>query len=282
MLCLMKEKLAKELSDDTSLYRIMPLERLLQMLVDKENVLVSPSLWDDPLELLVDDKLLEEVNHRHQIPEDAPIYKCIENNHKWYAQCWSYTEESDAMWRIYSHDKAQRCVRIETTFGKLQRSYRRYNGKDTEFFLKPVRYGRLNTGDYLEQAESVFDEDDAMQNMQLSIEACIHLLKHEAYRHENEVRLLAFVPNLKPVAKCYSYSINPVTLIKTIVLDPWTPKESVNAITTAIKKCAKTGKLKVERSDLYEKKQLVDKLFKSIYGEETGEQNERDKLINNH
>lgn len=41
------------LNANTPLFMILPLERFLQMLKNKQNTLVQPSSWDDPFEKMI-------------------------------------------------------------------------------------------------------------------------------------------------------------------------------------------------------------------------------------
>ncbi|MBQ9186697.1 MAG: hypothetical protein IJ144_02590 [Prevotella sp.] len=137
--------MAKELPDDTRLYRIMPLERLLQMLDSKENTLVKPKLWDDPYEKNISN-----------LWKDGTLY--LPNNYccgikmpiskGWYGQCWTLNEESDALWRTYTKGMQHRSVKISTTVKQLRESYSQTND-GTTFELMPVEYLPSPADDYV-------------------------------------------------------------------------------------------------------------------------------------
>jgi hypothetical protein len=94
---------------DAAIYRIFPKRRFLELIRSRKNALVSPRLWDDPFENFF---LRSEVVG----PEGERI--SIEGIAKdWYGQCWTLNEDTDAMWRIYSHDKGG--IKIKTTIRKL-------------------------------------------------------------------------------------------------------------------------------------------------------------------
>ena len=81
---------------DKYIYRIMPLSRLYELFENTENVLVKPSLWEDPFENFI---LKSRVRFKNG--------KTYGFNHQngFYGQCWTRSKASDAMWRIYSSDK---------------------------------------------------------------------------------------------------------------------------------------------------------------------------------
>ncbi|RKT22860.1 hypothetical protein B0G69_6354 [Paraburkholderia sp. RAU2J] len=81
---------------DKPIYRIFPRERFLQMVQEKCLALVSPSMWDDPFEIV--DRAIkveweEDGAHRSHIIQGLPSV---------FAQSWSMAEESDALLRAYS------------------------------------------------------------------------------------------------------------------------------------------------------------------------------------
>ena len=261
-----KAIMSKQLDDNAELFRIMPLERFLQMLVEGRNTLVSPLLWDDPFEVLFDEDFIEEINKRHEIETDAPIYRLNYNN--WFAQCWSMVSESDALWRVFSKNTTQRCVKIKTTVAELNKITHKQDN-DTKFYLQAVKYGNIEDGSYMEgdeEWEDILPYDDENEDL-LNLEARILLMKRNAFESEKEVRLLVHVNNLDKDLNVYSYEVNPLELITEVQLDPWTPKETFKAIEIAINACAPHGinKIKVKPSVLYDgkisKRILLDKIY---------------------
>lgn len=255
----------KKLTDKTKLYRIMPLERFLEMLYEHKNTLISPSLWDDPFEILFDEELIEKINKRSKIPTNAPVYNLRYED--WYGQSWSCIKESDSLWRAYTSGKKQRCVKIETTVKKLIASTKDIHNGET-FILKIIDYGDIEDGSFLENADNIFDIYKNIVDESMLLPCSFLFAKRRAFQYENEVRLIAHAPNNKK-GRVYEYDTNVVEFIDNVELDPWTPKESVEAIKKAIQACVInekiTTKIKVSHSVLYDKSELIDKLLKSIY-----------------
>ena len=105
-------------NQDVPLFRIYSRNRFLDMLRTRRNALVKPRLWDDPFE-----NFFLRSRVRGPNGEEISIESIAEN---WYGQCWTLNEDTDAMWRIYSHDKEG--VKVRTTIRKLFDSF--YDGGD--------------------------------------------------------------------------------------------------------------------------------------------------------
>src|SRR5438270_4394426 len=116
---------------DRFIYRIISIDRLVEMFSSGRNVLVKPKLWDDPFENFI-------LRCRVQLPDGA--YATFGFQDHFFAQCWTLQSASDAMWRIYS-PKAN-AVRIRTTVWKLSESLSRCCGKwaPDEVFIGCVQY----------------------------------------------------------------------------------------------------------------------------------------------
>lgn len=220
---------------DNFLYRIIPEHRLYEMFENHENVLVSPSLWDDPFENFI---------------LKAPVRSCSGEIGEFgfhsdlYGQCWTRHKASDAMWRIYSQDK--RAVRIRTTIDKLANSLAGALGDwaRVQCFIGRVDY--LPEKDLAAFAGSVFGNG-------LSEAACARslLVKRIAFRHEREVRLLYFERGPTKHAKgLYRYAIDPHDLIDQMMIDPRLTREEAETFKRDIRD--KTGfEGTVKRSQLY-------------------------------
>ena len=141
------------------LYRYISFEAFVGMIQKKALTFVLPETWDDP-------------------KESAPFYNLVmttENiygkltllvvHEKTYGQCWTRLFESDAMWRIYSHNN--RAIQIKASEDKLQL----LSGVQ----LVPVVYS---------------DETDFSGLS--GVDAYLKSLatKRRAFSHENEVRLI--------------------------------------------------------------------------------------------
>lgn len=90
----------------TKIYRFISFEIFIDMLMKQSLTFVHPTLWDDPYEF----KLLE-YNFKRMI-ESSRSFTDVDTlgallehiiSMKLYCQSWTKLDESDALWRIYSH-----------------------------------------------------------------------------------------------------------------------------------------------------------------------------------
>ncbi len=202
------------------IYRFVPQNLLFALFRSRENVVVSPTKWDDPFE-----------NFLSRVP-GAP-------RQHWYGQCWTRNKASDAMWRIYSPQKT--AVRIRTTPRKLEMAsrdplWRVFVGRvqypsegDIEKAFLSAKGGRVSD---LKSAETL-------------------LVKRRAFQHEGEVRLLIHAPKLQGKNGVLSYAVDPHALVDQIMLDPRLSPDEAGDLKRLIKE--QTGfRGRIMRSLLYQ------------------------------
>ena len=116
---------------DSYIYRIFSIERLLELRETSKNVLVHPSLWDDPFENCI-------LNSLYRLDSGETITLAFRDHV--FGQCWTSRRESDAMWRIYSPNKDG--VRVRTTIRKLIMGLRssQTHFQDVSCFIGKVSY----------------------------------------------------------------------------------------------------------------------------------------------
>lgn len=191
---------------NSQLYRIMSIERLLQMFKANENVLVKPRLWDDPFENFI-------LNSPGVLPDDEKVEFGFREH--LYGQCWSIRVESDAMWRVFAPLKNG--VKIRTTVTKLYNSLYSQapvNVRDISCFIGRVKYMTKN------ELKKFVDDFNPSDHSGDGIAETL-LIKRKPFSHEREVRLIFFQHNEKMVSKpTYAYRFNPIELIDRIVFDP--------------------------------------------------------------
>jgi hypothetical protein len=162
------------------LFRIYPKHRFLDLLRTRKNALRKPRLWDDPFENFF---LRSSVIGPHG--ERISIEKLAED---WYGQCWTLNEDTDAMWRIYSHSKDG--IKVRTTIRKLFDSF--YDGNDNfadlKFLVGKVQYWK--EADITRFMSEVRFYDNVASGGQATGFAKLLCVKRKAFEHESEVRLL--------------------------------------------------------------------------------------------
>ena len=241
----------------------MSLERFLELLGNK-NTLINPSKWDDPFEKLVYESSIlkygESNNNRSgsdtrttTIPFAPESKETKLNGKKWYGQCWSLANESDALWRVFTHSTTQRSVKVSTTYGKLRNSYEGVEEGIAKFFIDKVEYPKPLTNGYGNTLiEWVNKYNKELSDIQQRIELSLLLTKRKIFEHEKEVRFLAYIEDEALSHNChdglYSYDIEASKLIQEVELDPWMPKYTKELV-ACIAKC---HGLEVKECKLYQ------------------------------
>ena len=116
--------------ENLQLYRTIGFETFADLMLYGEERYVNPQQWNDTYEgyvfRLMDTeegrrvlikKLYEHYGKEEKVVDIFSRYYSL--YHGCYAQCWTGTAESDAMWRIYSY--GNHAIRISTTMNKIQK-----------------------------------------------------------------------------------------------------------------------------------------------------------------
>ena len=214
-------ELNKQLQLRPYLHRIELLDRFFQILDNKEIVMVQPKCWTDPMENIIFNARII----KNGVPFEHPAKDKI------YGQCWSYDEDSYALWQIYTTKPDDNGitmrhpgVRITTHLDRLNQLS--YNNKG-DFYYGVVDYLTQKdllqlpkNKEYIKCLQSDEINDEHVQSL---------LLKRKSYKYENEVRLLS-IPNKRLIdaknERICRIKIEPLEFISSVRLDPsLNPKE---------------------------------------------------------
>ncbi len=183
----MKLNHISEFKPDLSIYRYVKFEHFLNFVKTGKYGIGKVAHWEDPYEnYLAKCPLLDRYENT--------ICRCMGN---FYGQCWTRsTEESDAMWRIYSRvdmiDRKTRmisgmAVRIKTTAERLQ--------KITETIAEfSISEGYIGSVEYKTQCEIDKDRRELILDSTCNYwekEGQAFFVKRKAFEHENEFRIIA-------------------------------------------------------------------------------------------
>ena len=225
----------------------MPLLDFLHMLRFNRNTLISPYCWEDPYE-----KLFTKCNiiFGGTYPKKNPVaWK------EWYCQCWSTLEESDGLWRSFSHNKEVRCVKLRTTVGKLKSSFETIKDKDVEIYMGNVFYSSLK--EYEKNVDAAYpiyyNKIERLLNKRINATTALSLLmcKRDAFEYESEFRVFAHISGKKRYAKSWPYSFKVNDAIDEVIFDPWTKEHEQRTYTELIRDMGFKGS--IDTSKLYKK-----------------------------
>lgn len=247
----MKSAMLKNLKNsdlDKPIYRIISIERLMEMFECKELIFPQVKVWNDVYENFFIKSRLRDMNgEEFEIDDDLEEY---------YGQCWSFLNDSDALWRIYSPNKQS--VRIKTTLRKITDVINSQNtsipssgvGIIEDTFLGKVRYmSRKKIQESIQSKGIVYT--DIMPNIVDSL-----FLKRIEFKHEKEVRIIYYADRdvdskLKPDSKLIAFNINPFQLIEEIAFDPRGEDSYISAYKNYLVSKFNYPEKKIVKSSLY-------------------------------
>lgn len=239
-----------EFTPSTPLYRIIPFQRLAEILIFRRNTLVDPSKWTDPFEKWRKDKISKTCKESES---------SVKN---YFAQCWTLEPTKDEMWTIYSQGTDG--VRIRTTVEKLIASL---NNDGIRCIAAKVNY--------LERKKilSYFD-DDCPDNSEVTSKIKTYfnenswplpedvgvsenflkmaerfMIKRLGFSYEHEARLIC----LNEKGKCdeyYRYRMCPNSMIDQIKINPRVSWREYKALKCTIRKLGFDRK--IGRSELHD------------------------------
>ncbi len=163
---------SKDITENTKIYRYLSFEDFISIVEHKKMSFTRIVSWDDTWE-----GALRKVPYKYK-GEDLgiPFGIVVES---FYGQCWTTLEESDAMWRIYSKDN--KGIKIGTTIEKL--SAISHNRASNLIGSKVFYYGDLKLA-----------VGFSSSNIDAGFRYRYGLIKRNAFRHEEEFRLLFQFP----------------------------------------------------------------------------------------
>ena len=226
----------------TPVYRIFPICRFRELVVNRELVLVNPRKWEDPFE-----NFLLKCSAQTSNGMTVSLKRVADS---WYGQCWTDKENTDAMWRIYSNSKDS--VRVRTTVGKLRDAVAKVSKyPQLECFFGKVNYiSRAEIEEFLDQI-SLHELFLGGTPEQLKITL---LTKRPEFAHESEVRILKFDPdsrNTEEAHGLFRVPVYPHDLIEEICFDPREKDQArLDALKAKVEGFGYTGP--IGYSDLYD------------------------------
>jgi hypothetical protein len=211
---------------DLPIFRVFPLWFLEEALRLRQLVLVAPSSWEDPLEV-VGDAIAVNTRRGDRI-EQVIINQSLPPA---FAQCWSMTAESDTLLRADSrvvkdpHFRRNTCprdegVRVRSTPRKLLQALVEGNpsGLRGHWFLGSVKY--LERKAVLQEIANAIGAHGLQVFEVPSNRAKLLLLKRDAFSHEAEVRAIFVQDGAERRGPIIQVPIKPSEVFDDISFDP--------------------------------------------------------------
>ena len=221
-------------------YRFTTIEQLLNMVVQKINILVAPHKWDDPFE----NALAKHISLLR--PDGSTSHYPFRN--RAYGQCWTLTKETDAFWRMYVPKGSG--VRLCSTIRKL---YKSLEDKcpvpyaSMACFIGKVDYKSSKEITYLFNDKEWVNNNFRGQGTYGHVNTL--LLKRKEFEPENEVRLLYLDPLNKDHGAFFLYLIEPSSVIEEVTFDPRMEDTQYSTYESILRNYGFAGE--INKSDLY-------------------------------
>lgn len=269
---------------NTPIFRIINFDRLTEILESKKNTLSRPENWDDPFEKLLS---LVSIEGAYDLPIKTFGYYI-------YAQCWTFSEENDLLWRVYSPERDG--VRIRSTPLKLLNSLKKSSTinsiKQNPAILEQWSVNTEEEADYVETSDgdivpimdtvainqvilpfigqveyltvreiwnylSRINKDSDLEDLIKSI-----LIKREPFKNEEEVRFGVYnLDTLEPSflklgSGRFSYEFDINETFEEIVFDPRISMKKFDGLKNLIIKMGFNNP--ILRSSIYDKPSFSD------------------------
>ena len=206
------------------------------MLTNQTMVFNNINKWEDVYENFVQKEHITLLNSNH-----GTISKFA-----YYGQSWTSLEESDAMWRIYSHPKDNYAVKVKTVYPKIVKMY--LSNRDMQIEDEVDRV-------YYEEGKAI--NDWLLKNTPMNLHAYLQLVyeslfvKRLEFKHEMEVRVIIRPLSVKECHDSISLKFDPVEMFDEIVIDPRVSEEEFKQQFDSLTNCGYDGN-KIRKSSLYD------------------------------
>ncbi|MBN9654709.1 DUF2971 domain-containing protein [Halobacillus sp. GSS1] len=249
-----------DIDEDTIVYRVFSLERFLQLLHTNKLVLVKPKLWEDPYENFF-------LNSKGVLPDGIEV-TFEPMREQYYGQCWTLESECDGLWKTYSPNHTG--IKVKSTVSKLMNALYDVNNPyhQLSYFIGKVHYVSN------ERISDLFNNITPLLSSgnELSIPNTL-LTKREAFKYENEVRLLfkapiedeidsSMVRNKWNIKKdIFSINVDPNEILEEVTFHPRMSRDLFCSLKEVINTLGFNGK--VSKSSLYDKPNFRGEFLKN-------------------
>ena len=274
-----------------NLYRYISLENFVELLVLNEEIYTLPSKWKDPYEGCALQFINQEGNRKRLIEALAKQYQYNDNfinaivdnyakaeavSYCSYAQCWTYKEESDAMWNRFGN--SNHAIQIASNTNRIRNILQsqknpckidkiKYDIKSNDDFIRFFQNGSDLQDQFFHKRPAFSDEGEYRVVITRDYYVNLFYRNLNNYRHElinqykegKEITVESIIKTVNDVNK--KFSIQTETTLKVKINDVSTYITGVRVHPDAeswyvdlIKKMCLKYKIKFNgKSSLYEK-----------------------------
>ena len=189
-------------------YRIMSYDKFIDVLFNQRFTFVKPFVWGDPYENFL-------LNNTRNLEND--IYSTYRNC--LFAQCWTYNEETDFMWKVFAPCKNG--IKIKVRISNLLESLP-INPSMGSIYFGPVEYkSKEKIFELFSKEEMIKYDKNLRAKPSLEKMASSLFYKRKEFIAENEFRIVYFnESNSTYEDSAEILTIKPIEIIEEIVIDP--------------------------------------------------------------
>lgn len=245
----------RDCDKDRAINRVLPIERLMEMIQKKQLIMPQINHWEDPYENFF---------LRSEVYQDGEKVDLYGESELLFGQCWSLAEENDTMWRIYSPDR--KSVLIKTTINKLFNQIQRSGLIENESNIGLLTDKYIGKVEYITQNEFNEWRDTQVYSGNLTDNIIDSLyLKREYFRHEEEIRVIYLADNedsnfTDSSKNLIKLSIEPFDFIEEIKFDPRVDKSFYETYSNLLSEKFKFPQNRITRSTIYDFYPLIIRL----------------------
>jgi hypothetical protein len=242
-----RDRELKGICKDDYVYKYIPLKYLKAMLESKKLRINKVSTWEDPYENFFS---------KSNFYAFSPFYKqyiSVDTQNlidRTYGQSWTFLEESDAMWRIYSNVKDLDLIAIRLKI-KVDDLFDIVYTHDN--CMATTSIGRVNykTDKEINQwLDNIKDNTDIISDFHKYVKDCL-LIKRKPFSHEEEVRIIICNGTSGTAEDFLEFDIKDLSVFEEFVIDPRLEQNCVGLITQRIEKLG-IDRSKIRKSKLYD------------------------------
>ena len=242
-----RDRELKGICKDDYVYKYIPLKYLKAMLESKKLRINKVSTWEDPYENFFS---------KSNFYAFSPFYKqyiSVDTQNltdRTYGQSWTFLEESDAMWRIYSNVKDLDFIAIRLKI-KVDDLFDIVYTHDN--CMATTSIGRVNykTDKEINQwLDNIKDNTDIISDFHKYVKDCL-LIKRKPFSHEEEVRIIICNGTSGTAKDFLEFDIKDLSVFEEFMIDPRLEQNCVGLITQRIEKLG-IDRSKIRKSKLYD------------------------------
>jgi hypothetical protein len=188
------------------IYRITSFDRFIVGLKNHEIVLVSIDKWDDPFENFL-------FGREHTL-KNGEIFSFDSIRGHIFAQCWTFNEESDFSWKVYSSNSSG--IKLKARLSDFYNKVRSTLSNSNKLRVGKVKYLKLTEIKKKYEKDFSKHEFDIMEL--LSTQSL--LIKRKIYSHENEVRFFYVTESDAEQNEYFKIKIDYNDIIESVSFDP--------------------------------------------------------------